>query len=119
MIEFMPEKYQAGAIIISNSGRGMALILGALFFLEISKHQFWLFFVNVAIIVLTIQLILLYFPESPKYFYMAKKYRKARDILIDIGQAYSHKEIRAVFKEEAQEKHLVIDENYMENKEDE
>jgi len=38
MIEFMPKNYQAGAIIISNSGRGAALILGALFFLEISKR---------------------------------------------------------------------------------
>jgi len=88
MIEFIPKKYQAEAIIISNSGRGVALILGALFFLEISKHQFWLFFLNVLLIVLTIQLILLYFPESPKYYYMSRKYRKARDILIEIGKKY-------------------------------
>jgi len=42
-----------------------------------------------------------YFPESPKYLYMAKKYRRARDILVDIGQTYKGHTIRAIFKEEA------------------
>lgn len=38
LIEFMPKDYQAGAIIISNSGKGVALILGSVFFLDISKR---------------------------------------------------------------------------------
>lgn len=37
LIEFMPKKYQAGTIIISNSGKGVALIYGSLFFLEFAK----------------------------------------------------------------------------------
>jgi hypothetical protein len=99
----MPKNYQAGAIIISNSGRGVALILGALFFLEISKRQFWLFFFNLVVIALTIAMIIEYMPESPKYLYILKRYRKAREILVGIGQKYNRVTIRAVFREEARD----------------
>lgn len=99
----MPKNYQAGAIIISNSGRGAALILGALFFLEISKRQFWLFFMNILFVLLTMALIFKYFPESPKYLYMLKKYRRSREILVEIGLKYKGHTIRAIFREEAKD----------------
>jgi hypothetical protein len=47
---------------------------------------------------------------------MSKKYRKARDILLNIGLTYTHRELKAVFKEEAVEKH--IDANYLDTKDD-
>jgi len=40
---------------------------------------------------LTVYLIGKYIPESPKFFYMMKKYRKAREILEEIGVKFSGK----------------------------
>ncbi|CDW89803.1 organic cation [Stylonychia lemnae] len=115
IIEFIPKKYQAGAIIISNSGKGVALIVGAMFFLQFSKNQFWLFFLNIIFAFMTIYLIVKYIPESPKYFYMMKKYRKAREILEELGQKYQGRTIKAIFKDEAKDQNIEIDETYMES----
>lgn len=82
LIEFMPKNYQAGAIIISNSGKGVALILGSIFFLDISKRQAFMFIFNIGLAGVVFLIIATYIPESPKYHYMMKQYRKAREILM-------------------------------------
>jgi hypothetical protein len=48
-------------------------------------------------------MIIEYMPESPKYLYILKRYRKAREILVNIGQKYNRVTIRAVFREEARD----------------
>ena len=70
LIEFMPKEYQAGTIIISNSGKGLALILGSMFFLEVSNQMFWFFIINSAIIGVIFLIASRELPESPKYYYM-------------------------------------------------
>lgn len=75
LIEFMPKNYQAGAIIISNSGKGIALIIGSMFFLEISRRQSLLIILNIIIASAVFSLIGTFIPESPKYYYMVRKYR--------------------------------------------
>eukprot|EP00347_Sterkiella_histriomuscorum_P024518 403330829 len=115
LIEFMPKNYQAGAIIISNSGKGIALILGSLFFLDISKRQSFLLMFNLALAALVFSLISNFIPESPKYYYMMKKYRMARQVLVGIGKRYNGQQIKAIFREEAIDQNLEIDENYMDD----
>lgn len=110
----MPKNYQAGAIIISNSGKGVALIMGSLFFLEISRRQSFLLVVNIIITAGVFSLITTYIPESPKYYYMMKRYRKAREVLFAIGTRFRGEPVKALFREEVVDENIEIDERYME-----
>ena len=77
-----------------------------MFFLEVSNNMFWFFVINSALIGVIFLLASKEIPESPKYYYMQKNYRRARSILSEISEKYRGKRLFATFKEEATEAEL-------------
>ena len=68
-------------MVITNSGKAAALIIGSLYFYFMSKNMNGLFYVNTLCAIVSLLLIHNYFPESPKFYHMRREFNKARDIL--------------------------------------
>jgi hypothetical protein len=97
----MPERYHSVTILVSNMGRAFSLVVGSLIFYLFSKTQSTLYIFNISMACAVLFSVIYLFPESPKYYFMLKKYRKARTLLNEMADKFGGKRVYALFREEA------------------
>ena len=57
-----------------------------LYFEYVSKHWFWLEFVGLWIGIISVILLIIFIPESPKWLYTWKNFSKSREILAYVAK---------------------------------